>query len=301
MSRRALPLTVDVPRPEADRPAWGKVGLIAAAGFAVGILWPRLTHTRIAPNPPNESGAAAVVDLRPAASAPSASAMAASSASSPAAQAPPAQGGRDEGSVTVGAGVILHCRDAREKLEEGCGSLEFDPVAVPRIKALAQCPAAAGVSGKLSIGFDVDFRDKTVKVLLGRSSTLPHAKGEALIRCADKAFDKVSIGEVPHEHRRYTLFYTASFAPGTSPAPPDTAEASSEGRSAGNTVSESPASGTATVSWDVAIVRDTPKTGNIVARVLRGSKVKVMAHQGDWYKVQSGGVEGWVYRGTIGL
>jgi hypothetical protein len=55
------------------------------------------------------------------------------------------------------------------------------------------------------------------------------------------------------------------------------------------------------VNWDVAIVRETPKTGVIVGRVLRGSKVKVLAHQGEWYRVQYGSILGWVYRGTIGL
>ena len=55
------------------------------------------------------------------------------------------------------------------------------------------------------------------------------------------------------------------------------------------------------MNWDVAIVRDAPKTGTIVGRVLRGSKVKVLAHQGEWFRVQYGSITGWVYRGTIGL
>jgi hypothetical protein len=296
MSRRVLPFSVDLPRPEADRPAWGKVGLIAAAGFAVGILWPRLTHTRIAPNPPNDNGAPGPALVRPASSPPSPSA----SGVAPVEALRPAS--PDDTGVTVGPGMILHCRDDRgEKRDEGCGTLEFDPVAVPRIKALAQCPAATGAAGKLSIGFDVDFRNKAVKVLLGRSTSLPRDKGDALIRCADKAFDAVSLTEVPHEHRHYTVFYTATFTSAAGKPVADTVLPAFDGRGAGSTVSESPASGSATVSWDVAIVRDAPKTGSIVARVMRGSKVKVVAHQGDWYKVQSGGVEGWVYRGTIGL
>ena len=307
MSRRADPLSIDLPRPEADRPAWGKAGLIAAAGFAVGILWPRLTHTRIAPNPPNDNGSAAVIDPTPAKSA------APASSSAPTLPLPDprtSSAKASEATLSVGPGIILNCRDGRDAVDDNCGALEFDPIAVPRIKALSECPAASGATGKLSIGFDVDFRKKAVKVLLGRSSTLPHEKAEALIRCADKAFDKLSLAEVPHEHRRYTVFYTATFAPTALPASataPLAAPANSapgpvaEGRAAGSTVSESPASGFATVGWDVAIVRDSPKTGAIVTRLLRGSKVKVIAHQGDWYKVQYGTAEGWVYRGTIGL
>ena len=43
MPRRDTPLSIEIPPPEADKPAWAKVGIIAAAGFALGIVWPRLT------------------------------------------------------------------------------------------------------------------------------------------------------------------------------------------------------------------------------------------------------------------
>ena len=39
----------------------------------------------------------------------------------------------------------------------------------------------------------------------------------------------------------------------------------------------------------------------MVARLVRGTKVKLVGKQGDWYKVESGSKAGWVYRGTIGL
>jgi hypothetical protein len=296
MSRADTPLSIEVPRPEADRPAWGKVGIVAAAGFVIGILWPRLTNTRIAPNPPADNVAAAVASAAaPGSNAPAPLALPASSLG-PAA-APPAP----DQAIAVGPGAILRCRDAGNDSQEECGSLEFDPIAVPKIKALAQCPAAGSATGKLSIGFDVDFRKRAVKVLLGKSTTVPREKAEALIKCADTAFDKVSLAAVPHEHRRYTVFYTATFAPTTRTGEPTNEKPSVEGPVAGTTTSESPASGTATVAWDVAIVREAPKTGTIVGRVLRGSKVKVLAHQGEWFRVQYGSIQGWVYRGTIGL
>jgi len=291
MPRNDTPLSIEVPAPGADRPPWGKVGIVAAAGFVFGILWPRLTSTRIAPNPPNDAPAAANVQPAPG---PAGSSALALSAAAVASAIPPDQG------VAVGQGAIVHCNDGKDEAKEDCGSLEFDPIAVPKIKALAQCPAASGLAGKLSIGFDVDFRKKAVKVQLGKSTTLPRDKAEALIRCADTAFDKVSLGEVPHEHRRYTVFYVASFStPNKAEPVPD--KPTVEGPVAGTTTSESPANGTAAVGWDVAIVRDAPKTGTIVGRVMRGSKVKVVAHQGEWYRVQYGSIEGWVYRGTIGL
>jgi Bacterial SH3 domain len=297
MRRPDAPLSVEIPAPSGDRPAWGKVGIVAACGFVLGIAWPRLTSTRIAPHPPGEGAASA-----PAVSA----APAGVSSADPllvAAKGPGAAAAANAGDsrIAVGRGVILHCRDQGEDSTEDCGSLEFDPVAVPRIKALAQCPAAAGATGKLSIGFDVDFRRKEVRVMNGKSTTVAKEKAEALIKCADTAFDKVSLAEIPHQHRRYLVFYSATFA-GTDKAPDPTPDKPAvEGPVAGTTTSESPASGFATVAWDVVLVRDAPKTGGVVGRIMRGSKVKVLAHQGDWYRVAFGSIEGWVYRGTIGL
>src|SRR5579859_2353945 len=294
MPREDAPLSIEIPKPDADRPAWARVGIVAAAGFLIGILWPRLTNTRIAPNPPADNGATSLASVSA-----SASAVAAAPSPPPLGAAPSPPPAPAEQGIMVGPGVILHCRDGKDEQEE-CGALEFDPVAVPKIKSLSQCPAASGATGKLSIGFDVDFRHKAVKVLLGKSTTVAHEKAQALIKCADTAFDKVSLGTVPHEHRRYTVFYTATFAGQAKNGEPTNEKPSAEGPAAGTTTSESPASGTATVNWDVAIVRDAPKTGTIVGRVLRGSKVKVLAHQGEWFRVQYGSITGWVYRGTIG-
>jgi hypothetical protein len=295
MRRPDAPLSVEIPAPLGDRPAWGKVGIVAACGFVLGIAWPRLTSTRIAPHPPGE-GAASVAAI--ASLSPPAAVSAETAALAPKA---PAAATSADSRIAVGRGVILHCRDQGEESTEDCGALEFDPVAVPRIKALAQCPAASGVVGKLSIGFDVDFRRKEVRVMNGKSTTLPKEKAEAIIKCADTAFDKVSLAEVPHQHRRYLIFYTASFAGTDKAAEPIADKPVVEGPSAGTTTSESPASGLATVAWDVVLVRDAPKTGTVVGRIMRGSRVKVVAHQGEWYRVVFGTTEGWVYRGTIGL
>jgi hypothetical protein len=283
------------------------VGIIAAVGFVLGIAWPRLTSTRIAPHPPGEgASSAAAVSSQSApqaansgepAGAPKAGVgtLAAGSAAAAASAAP------SDARIAVGHGTILHCRDEAEETTEDCGALEFDPVAVPRIKALAQCPGGAKASGKLSIGFDIDFRRKEVRVMSGKSTTLPKEKAEALIKCADTAFDKVSLAEVPHKHRRYLVFYTATLSGTDKPAEPATEKPATEGPAVGTTTSESPASGMATVVWDVVLVRDAPKTGAVVGRIMRGSRVKVLAHQGEWYRVAFGTTEGWVYRGTIGL
>ena len=56
--------------------------------------------------------------------------------------------------------------------------------------------------------------------------------------------------------------------------------------------------------WEVAILRSSPtKDGDVVARVLQGTRLIVSGRQGDWYKVKydARGKEGWVYRTAIGL
>ncbi|MDF2692812.1 MAG: hypothetical protein K0S65_1195, partial [Labilithrix sp.] len=53
------PLAVEVPAPDRDKPGWVKVGVIAAAGFIIGIAWPRLVGVRLGPAAPGESAAAA--------------------------------------------------------------------------------------------------------------------------------------------------------------------------------------------------------------------------------------------------
>src|SRR5689334_4076707 len=128
MRRPDAPLSVEIPAPLGDRPAWGKVGIVAACGFVLGIVWPRLTSTRIAPHPPGEgaSSAAAVASLSPTAAAPAETPVAAPRGSAAAAVVAAPGDAR----VTVGHGTILHCRDESEETTEDCGALEFDPVAV---------------------------------------------------------------------------------------------------------------------------------------------------------------------------
>ena len=63
MPRRDTPLSIEIPSADAERPAWTKVGIVAAAGFLVGIVWPRLTNTRIAPNPPADNGVAVLINM----------------------------------------------------------------------------------------------------------------------------------------------------------------------------------------------------------------------------------------------
>ena len=65
-----------------------------------------------------------------------------------------------------------------------------------------------------------------------------------------------------------------------------------------------PASGRATVSWDVALVRSQPaRDGEVRARVLNGTRVVVTGKSGDWFRIKydARGNQGWVYRTAIGM
>ena len=155
----------------------------------------------------------------------------------------------------------------------------------------------------MMVGFEVDFGKKEVGVKRAKKGTsLPSSTVAGVIQCAAKEFGNVSLEDVPHKHRRYTLEYALTFyGPGKHPDAPPSADTGDGEPSAGSTTSEADASGSALVAWDTALLRKDPKDGEVVARLVRGTKVKIVGKQNDWYKIESGAKTGWVYRGTIGL
>jgi SH3-like domain-containing protein len=72
---------------------------------------------------------------------------------------------------------------------------------------------------------------------------------------------------------------------------------------AANRSGDDSADGSAQVVWEVAIVRDAPKTGKIIARLQRGTMIRAGQVKDGWYPVKFGdglSSDGWVYRGAIG-
>jgi hypothetical protein len=303
MAKKDPPLKVEIPRPGAQEPAWSRVGIIGAAGFLIGIVWPKIAGVQIAPGVPEDLRAQP--EVAAAAPAPSAAALAPALASSAPLAAPAAPSNQQL--VVVGSGTISRCVDKKNKKVDECGTLQFDPIALPKLKELSKCPSALGLAGKLSIGFDIDFEKKEVHVVKGKKTSLPSSTVNGVLQCAAREFANISLEEVPHKYRRYTLFYTATFyPPGKHPEDIANAAADQAGDNdgedaAGKTTSETEAAGTATVSWDTALVRKEPKDGEVVVRLLQGTKVKLVGRQNDWYKVEAGAKTGWIYRGAIGL
>lgn len=293
-----------MPSPAEDRPAWSRVGIIAATGFILGVAWPKLAGVHVGPNVPGDlkaqpdtaasASAAPPPSAAPALAAPAPAPSAAASADAPLKQ-----------TVVVGPGKITRCSDKRNKKISDCGELQLDPVAVPKLEGLAECASAVGVSGKLVVGFEIDFEKKEVHVVRSRKDkpTVPAGAVPGIVKCAAKAFGNVPLEEVPHKHRHYTVQYGLTFyPPGSVPEKPEgAAPAEGDEPAAGSTTSESGATGSAVVTWDTALVRKEPKTGEVIMRLVRGTKVKIVGKRNEWYKIESGSKTGWLYRGAMGL
>ena len=308
MAKAERPLQIDIPGPTEGRPIWSRVGLVAVIGFVAGIAWPRLAGVHVGPNAPSDARpggadptATASVSAAPAPSGAPSAQPTAEPAPSATATADAASGG----AVSVGPGKIQRCFDKKGKKQESCGELQFDPIVVPKLKELGKCPAAIGLEGKMSIGFEVHFEKKEVHVIKGKKNTLPGSTVQGVLQCATKEIANLSLDDVPHKHARYTLGYQLTFVkPGKAPDEPAKGadkDGSDDEPQAGSTTNETGVSGSATVSWDTSLLRKDPKDGEVIARLVRGTRVKLVGRQNDWYKVESGNKVGWVYRGSIGL
>ena len=292
---------VSVPDPASDRPVWTRVSVIAIVGFIVGIAWPRVAGVRLGPAPPDE-GKAIVASSASGSTGRPAPALAASSVQ-PANSGPvsvPVAGGP---SVAISPGKVLSCRNAKGKALEECDAPDFDSVAGVRLRALAKCPATPGLNGKMSIGFDLDFNRGKIKLVRGKSTTLPPAAVTGIFQCLETEFQKAKLDEVTHQHARYTIFYTAQFLPaGKAPdievAAPPAADKADPGEQEEKKAKDQ-SLGSGQVVYDTVLVRDEPKEGKVVARLVRGTRVELLSRKGGWYKIRFGDREGWVYRGSV--
>ena len=294
-------ITVQVPGPAQDRPPWKSVAIIASVGFVIGVVWPRLAGVRLGPSLPesplaSSSVSASATPASPAAlpsagplPVPSASAVAAASGAPPTIPPPSAL------TVSVMPGTVQSCKTPDGDALKGsdCGKLQgLDGLVLPRLRKLADCPDAAEASGRLPLVIRVDFVHGALSVDLGRGPSV--ASADALLACAKADLAGANVSRLTHENPRYGVAYTVTFGGGV--RVPD-----------GGSPSARPASdaldATALVVWEVAIVRDVPKTGKVLARLQRGTQLHLGPVKDGWYPVQYGdgfASEGWVYRGAIG-
>ena len=316
--RKDTPLAVQVPTPDRDGPGWVKVGVIAAVGFVIGIAWPRVMGVKLGPNAPGEAASAA------AAAAASGSASARVVADAPPASVPKAAASASVSAaaatgapqISVHPGSIIACKtsDGDSKKGKECGTISaLDNVVIPHLKKLATCSAAEGQTGKLSFLANADFPSGRLNWEIGKSSTVGNLEG--ITNCLKTHFSGVTATGVAHEHAKYTVSYMTTLAPSADVANPKVADkadksdptdkADSDKNSKDDKSTDKPdvpVGAEASVGWEVALVRDVPKTGQVVARLPRGTKVKVGAIKDGWYTIKYGDAfanDGFVYRGAL--
>ncbi len=282
---------------------------MAAIGFTIGVAWPRLAGVRLGPSVPEAPSAAGsnagtgmpnTVPPAPAA------ALAAAPSQTVAAPLIPAP------AVVIAMpshGSVFACRsaDGASLHASDCGGLPgLDRIVMARLRKLGDCPAAAGVNGTVHFVARVDF-DHGGSVDFGRArGTSPP---EALLTCAKTMMAGISVaGLTHHDESRYSVAYSVAFGPSDAPvdaaaALPGPVAAGTESAPASPLAVHDVSPQTAAVEWEAAIVRDEPKTGNIVARLPRGTALRVGTVKDGWYPIKYGDgfvSEGWVYRGAIG-
>ena len=298
-AERRQPLKIEVPNPKQETLRFGRVGLIVTAGFAIGIIWPRVAGFKLVPSVPSQPAESGSADLT---GAPGDGKGPAAAPAAPAAEpdvlATPAAPALDR--LQISEPQFLTCKANGKKQKDECDRIEFDRLARPHIQALAACPGADKWVGMLSLGFDLDFTSNAVKsVKSGKSTTFNAAETDALIACEKKEFSNVSLVGIAHKHEAYSIFYKVEFA---KPVTEKGEAAAMGGEVAPADVTE--ATGHATVAWDVALVRSSAsRDGAVVARVLQGTRVAVTGRRGDWYRIKYDvkGNVGWVYRTAIGM
>jgi hypothetical protein len=262
------------------------VAAIAALGFVIGVIWPRLAGVSLVPAVPVE-GAQGAYGPSPSASQ---EGVAEAPKVTPAPAAAPEVTEPRGPRIEVGDAQVTSCRDAVGKELKECGTLEVDALVKERLRALAACPGASGISGKLSMGLELDLaKGRVIDVRSGRTTDLPQATTKQLLECAKNDFEKVSLAKVKGDHDRYTVFYPVEFVL------PEEKSASADVVAA---------SGQATVRWNAALIRKSPETAaEVRTRLLSGTRVVVTGRKGEWYRVKydAKGREGWVHGAAIGL
>jgi Bacterial SH3 domain len=291
---------VEVPGSQDDSVKFARVGIIALVGFAIGIAWPRLAGVKLVPSVPVPAAAeASARELTGApleTKAPEAAAVPAAP-SAATAEKPPAE------RVLVSDVQVASCRNEHGKRVQTCDRVDFDRVAREHLRELASCPGTEDAAGVLSLGFDLDFEgDKIKNIQSGKSTSLEQDSVDRLLGCARERFANVSLAGVPHEQATYSLYYRLELLAPAGTKPPTGEPAGASSAAAGD--ESTPASGHATVSWDVALVRAAPaRDGEVRARVLAGTRVTVTGKNGDWFRIKydARGNQGWVYRTSIGM
>lgn len=289
---------VITPSPDRDRALNGIVGVVAICGFVLGIAWPRLLDVKVGPDVPS-GGPAAKTPPPDGSSSAGASAPKPLSATAPAptaeSTAEDAASPTNKQQVVIGTPEVLGCKNKKGEKIDDCGKIAFEEQAKKHLDALARCPSAIGLEGKLTLSLTLNFDKNDVLVDVGKKkSDLPSSTQRGVVACAGQAFKALELEEIRHTHPRYTLSIPVAFYP---PGKEPPTEGKPEEQAA---TSDAEGLGSATVKWEKALVRETPDEGKVVARLPQGTRIKLLEQKDDWYRIESSKGKGWVYRQAIG-
>jgi hypothetical protein len=146
----------------------------------------------------------------------------------------------------------------------------------------------------MGIRFDVDFDKQEIAVRKGDKSEIPSSTVNGIMACVADYIADLSADKIPHKHDKYRVHYDLSFHPPGTAVPRSGQEDAAEDDSDAER-------GFASVTWDTGLIRDEPRTGKVVARLVRGTRVRILGRRKDWYRVKIRSKEGWLYRGALGL
>jgi hypothetical protein len=280
-----------------EPPRLGRLSGIAAACFAAGVAWPLLAGYDLAPRPPGSDAREQAAEALAAEDAVSAAPIEADVEGE---TAQPAATVSERQLALVKQSEVTSCKDARGKAVTPCDRPLLRDALEPGLSRLAQCSAAQGLAGTLSLGLQIDFRRKRIAGMkAGNATTIPREKATALVSCARSELSGVSLKDIGHEQSEYWMYFAVELVPPGTPLEPQVTAA--DGSVVGEIVE---ASGHATVGWNTAVVRETPASdGAVATRLLFGTRVKVTGRLGDWYRViyDAKGRIGWVHRNEVGM
>lgn len=274
-------VSIEIPKQEEERAGYGHIAVIAVVCFILGVSWPFLAGVKLVPNAPSDESAVPLADSPQ----PPAKAAAANPVPEPARSKEP--------SVEIEKTTVISCTDEHGRKPSRCDTPDLQETLLARFKALAHCKT--GVDGKLSLGLKLDFeKNKVVDTVQGKSTTLEPGLVNELLACAKTELSTVSLAGIDHLNQRYLIFYVLQFVPAGALIP----------EAAATELAVVPASGSATVVFESAMVRDrADSSGKIVTRLLYGTRVFVTGRVGDWYEIKydSKGHKGFVHQNSLGM
>jgi Bacterial SH3 domain len=277
---------------ETERPSIVRLTAIIAVCFSAGVAWPLFGGLNFVQRPPGNNAMKPLEGGAPGEADPNGPSTLATE-EVPVAHVAPLLTTRQ--AVSIESHQVLSCQGDAGGAVARCDEPNLERVLEGPIAKLADCGAADGASGVLSLGLHLDFfRGSVTRVKLGQSTTLSKRTAARLIACAGSTVVGTALDDVEHEHARYWVYYLVRFLPPGSPIDPAAAPASEELVGA---------SGQATIGWTTAVVREraSPRA-KIATRLSYGTRVNVTGRMGDWYRIEHGGkVLGWVQRKAIGM